>query len=154
MVLERPGSKARVAELIRMLRISKDAYERAYDKTRNRGVRDLYGVLASSRVGMISELEEQLAGIQTTGESSPRLSRSWNQIWKEVPKPTWLLGDDAVLITVYRSEHRLLSIYDRNLLILDLPENLLDALGRQRVQVLENVRNISLFLGKGLSFAS
>ena len=50
MVLERPGSKAQLVELVRMLRTSKQAYERAYDKTRNRGLRDLYGVLASSRI--------------------------------------------------------------------------------------------------------
>ncbi len=155
MVLERPSPNTRVAELLRMLDISKQAYERAYDKTRNRGLRDLYGFLASSRIGMMSELEGQLALLHTNGEFvATRGNRGWSQIWKQVPKPTWLLGDDAVLNTIYRSESRLLSIYDRNLLMSDLPETLVDALGRQRVQVLENVSNISLFLGTGIALAN
>ncbi|MEO7081390.1 MAG: hypothetical protein ABIY71_07675 [Flavobacteriales bacterium] len=137
-----------------MLRTSKEAYERAYDTTRNRGVRDLYGVLASSRIGMISELQEQLESITANDQfAGSRISRGWNQVWKEVRNPAWLLGDDAVLNTIYRSERRLLSVYDRNLLTQDLSEAFIDLLGRQRVQVLENVSNIELFLKSGFALA-
>ncbi len=154
MVLERPGSKAQLVELVRMLRTSKQAYERAYDKTRNRGLRDLYGVLASSRISLIHELEEHLHAIELSAQFSPsRGERRWRQVWKEIRNPAWLLGDAAVLGAVHRSECRLLSIYDRNLLRQDLTESLNDLLSRQRVQITENVSNIALFLPGGLTLA-
>ena len=49
MVLEHPGLLARISELLRLMRTTKRAYERAYDKARRKDLRDLYGVLASSR---------------------------------------------------------------------------------------------------------
>lgn len=137
-----------------MLRSSKNAYERAYDKTRNKGLRDLYGVLASSRIAMIFELEDQLESIELKGQVSfTRGNGMWRQVWREVSNPSWLLGDDAVLNAIYRSERRLLSIYDRHLLMPKLSESLADTLSRQRLQVMENVSNITLFLGTGLELA-
>ncbi len=148
MVLVRPGAKTRIGELLRMLRTSKSAYERAYDKASDRGLRDLFGVLASSRISMINELEDELHAIQLSDQlQAPGTDGGrWSNMWREIRNPSWLLGNGALLNTVNWSEHRLLSVYDRNLFTEELPESLAQLLGSQRVQVLENVDNIGLFL--------
>lgn len=152
MVLVRPSPLMRIGELLRLLRTSKHAYERAYDKARRKDLRDLYGVLASSRITMIHELEDQCRVLGQAEEGARGMHR-WDRIWKEVRDPSWFLGSDALLRTVHRGERRLLSAYDRNLLRADLPEPLVDLLRKQRVQLAENVGNIGLFLRNGLLLA-
>src|SRR5690606_21753054 len=154
MGLERPCSLARIDELLRLLRTSKRAYERAYDKARRKELRDLYGVLASTRITLINALEDHCRTMQPREAPVPvRGPRRWDRVWREIRDPSWFLGTDAQLKSVYRAERRLLSTYDRHLLKQDLPEPLADLLSRQRVQVVENVENITLFLQDGLSFA-
>lgn len=152
MVLERPDLLARISELVGLLRTTKRAYERAYDKVRRKDLRDLYGVLASSRITLINELEEHGRKLQVEG-APVRWPRRWDRVWQEIRDPSWFLGAEAQLKSVYRAERRLLSTYDRHLLQPDLPEPLADLLSRQRVQVMENVQNIALFLQNGLSLA-
>lgn len=141
-------------ELIRMLKKSRIAYERAYDKTRNRGLHDLYGALASTHVPMIRDLESELAHLEMLGAGGRERRRNrFVGILKEIREPVWLLGDEGILQTVHRTERNLLSVYERHLLKPDLPAAMGDLLGRHRLQVLNNVKDIELFLGRNASFA-
>ena len=137
-----------------MLEKSKVAYERAYDKTRNKGLHDLYGALASTHVPMILDLESELAHFEMMGISfTPRIKNRLVGILREIRDPAWLLGDEGILRIVHGTEHRLLSAYERHLLKPDLPASLRDLLTKHRSQVLANVKDIEFFVHHTASFA-
>lgn len=152
MMMERPCSSACIRELIRKLEKGKIAYERAYDQTRNKGLHNLYGALASTHVPMIRDLENELARLERLGlGNAPRRRNRLVGMLRMIREPTWLLGDEGMLRTVHRTEWNLLSVYDRHLLKPDLPAVMGELLGRHRAQVLSNVRDIELFVERNTS---
>lgn len=154
MMVERQCSSACMRELIRMLEKSKVAYEHAYERTRNQGLHDLFGALASTHVPMIRDLESELAHLEMLGIGNrPRRKNRFVGILGEIREPAWLLGDEGLLRTVHRTEWDLLSAYERHLLKPDLPAAMGDLLGRHRAQVLSNVKDIELFVERNASFA-
>src|SRR5690606_1734607 len=154
MVLEHPGLLARISELLRLMRTTKRAYERAYDKARRKDLRDLYGVLASSRITLINELEEHGRTLQQDeGAAAVRGPRRWGRVWREIRDPSWSVGTEAALKSVYRSGPGLLSADDRHLMQPALPVPRAVLMSRPRVQVVEKVENTSLLLQDGLCFA-
>lgn len=154
MIVERPSQSTCMRELIRMLTKSKVAYERAYDKTRNRGLHDLYGALASTHVPMIHDLESELAHFELLGISLKRRKQNrFVGILREIREPAWLLGDEGILVTVHRTESSLLAAYERHLLQPELPASAIEVLSRHRSQLRSNLQDIEMFVDHKASFA-
>ncbi len=154
MIVERPNPSTCMRQLIRMLAKSKVAYERAYDKTRNKGLHDLYGALASTHVPMIHDLESELSHYELLGISTKRRKQNrFVGILREIREPSWFLGDEGILYTVHRTESSLLAAYDLHLLQPDLPASSIEVLSRHRSQLRSNLADIEMFVDHTASFA-